>query len=157
MISIPLNGETWIICGGRAFSDRGMFDDAMSDIMQLRGCPSRIVQGGAGGADRLAWDWATRMSVPCVEVYADWDLHGKAAGPIRNLKMLGYAPKAVVAFPGGRGTADMVAQARKAGVDVIEVQSRALKNGMVSALSTSPDGEQKGADKAQERGGKPNE
>jgi ABC-type branched-subunit amino acid transport system substrate-binding protein len=31
-------------------------------------------------------------------------------------------PDAVVAFPGGRGTADMVRQARAAGIEVREVQ-----------------------------------
>ena len=123
LIAVPINGQTWIVCGGRKFSDRLMFDAAMAEIIQLQGCPARIVQGGAGGADRFAWDWATRMAIECVEVYADWDTHGKAAGPIRNQKMLNYAPKAVIAFPGGKGTADMVPErARKAGIDVIEVQ-----------------------------------
>ena len=124
-IAIPLNGETWIICGGRDFSDSAMFDDAMSEIMQLRGCPSRIVEGGANGADKLAFYWATRMAVPVVELYADWDTHGRAAGPIRNQKMLDdHHPKALVAFPGGKGTTDMIARARKAGIDVIEVRPR---------------------------------
>ena len=39
---------------------------------------------------------------------------------MRNARMLAEGkPDLVVAFPGGRGTADMVAQARKAGVRVV--------------------------------------
>lgn len=47
--------------------------------------------------------------------WADWKKHGKAAGPIRNGIMLRDGkPDMVVAFPGGRGTANMVDQARLA-------------------------------------------
>jgi hypothetical protein len=50
---------------------------------------------------------------------ADWNTHGRAAGPIRNQRMLDEVkPELVVAFPGGRGTADMVRRAREAGVNV---------------------------------------
>jgi len=57
---------------------------------------------------------------------ADWHLHGKAAGPKRNQRMLDHGrPKRVIAFPGGKGTADMVDRARVAGVDVIEVRGKA--------------------------------
>ena len=51
---------------------------------------------------------------------ADWDAHGKAAGPMRNAAMLEAAreeaqqtgqPLLVAAFPGNTGTADMVRKA----------------------------------------------
>jgi hypothetical protein len=65
----------------------------------------------------------TWFGVPVSAHPADWFSHGKAAGPIRNQEMLAMeAPALVVAFPGGRGTADMVRRARKAGVDVLEVK-----------------------------------
>jgi ABC-type Fe3+-hydroxamate transport system substrate-binding protein len=46
--------------------------------------------------------------------------YGPSAGPIRNGRMLEYKPDLVIAFPGGRGTANMVKQARKAGIAVVE-------------------------------------
>lgn len=50
---------------------------------------------------------------------ADWQTHGKAAGPIRNGAMLAkHAPDGVVAFPGHNGTADCVRQAEAAGIKV---------------------------------------
>jgi hypothetical protein len=51
---------------------------------------------------------------------ADWHWHGRAAGPIRNQKMLDWGPDLVVAFAGGDGTACMMRLARAAGVEVIE-------------------------------------
>ena len=117
------NGETWLVCGGRDFGDKAMFDSAMRDLMRLRGCPHQIVHGAARGADSLADIWAFKMAIPVIRCRADWQTHGKAAGPIRNQEMLKrHNPKLVVAFPGGRGTADMVEWARKAGVDVAEIR-----------------------------------
>jgi hypothetical protein len=53
---------------------------------------------------------------------ADWKGLGRKAGPIRHQQMLDESqPALVVAFPGGRGTADMVCRARGADIEVIEV------------------------------------
>jgi hypothetical protein len=53
--------------------------------------------------------------------YADWDKHGRAAGPIRNQQMLDEGkPDLVVAFllPQGSGTLDMIRRTEKAGIEV---------------------------------------
>jgi len=122
-VAVPTNGETWLICGGRNFSDACMFGEAMNEIIQLRGCPTRVIHGGAQGADFFAGNWAREMAIECVSVPADWKTHGKAAGPLRNARMLNdYQPKFVVAFPGGKGTADMVRRAREAEIGVAEVK-----------------------------------
>jgi predicted polyphosphate/ATP-dependent NAD kinase len=81
----------------------------------------RYISGNARGADQLGEQWAKNHGFP-VEVYpADWETHGRAAGVIRNQQMLETGVDLLIAFPGGRGTADMVRRARKAGVEVIEV------------------------------------
>jgi len=49
---------------------------------------------------------------------AEWEKHGKRAGPIRNRQMLELKPDGVVAFPGDRGTRDMITAAQEAGVPV---------------------------------------
>lgn len=140
---IPINGETWVICGGRGFADTGMFNAAMGDLVRYRGVPGRIVHGACrqkelngeceyDGADGLADKWAKRFGIDVQPEPADWDTHGKSAGPIRNQTMLNkYKPIFVVAFPGGRGTADMVAKARRAEIDVAEIQP----------ISTAPESE----------------
>ena len=120
---LPINGETWLICGGRDFSNAALFDDAMRDIVSQFGCPGRIVHGGAKGADTLANNWGVRLAIEVSPEPADWEKHGKAAGPIRNGAMLSkHNPIRVVAFPGGRGTADMVRKAKAANIQVIEIR-----------------------------------
>ena len=124
---IPINGQTWLICGGRRFADQTIFDAAMADIMDLYGCPARIVHGNARGADQMAGDFGRRMSIEVVAVPADWSKLGAVAGPVRNALMLeDYKPAVVVAMPGGLGTADMVRRARDAQwkPEVIEVMHR---------------------------------
>lgn len=122
IVAIPTNSETWLVCGGRDFADHSMFESAMSDLMSLYGCPTQVVHGGAKGADMMADAWGKRMAATVFKVLPDWDKYGKAAGPLRNQEMLNhYAPHKVIAFPGGRGTADMIARARKTRADVIEI------------------------------------
>lgn len=122
-ISIKTN-ETWLVCGGRDFANETMFDEVMGRLVGMWGCPSKIVHGAARGADSLADAWAKRMAIDVAACPADWDEHGKAAGPIRNEDMLtNHKPKRVIAFPGGKGTADMVRRAkiRRGEIDVVEI------------------------------------
>ena len=70
----------------------------------------------------MAQEWAEARGVPCEVYLANWAELGRKAGPIRNQQMLDEGrPTLVVAFPGGRGTADMIRRARSAGVEVIEI------------------------------------
>jgi hypothetical protein len=106
-----------LVCGGRDFDGR---DALFSELDRI--APTTIIQGGARGADRLAANWANAHAN--LETYpADWDRHGKAAGAIRNQQMLDEGrPDAVLACPGGRGTADMVRRARSAGLTIIHLR-----------------------------------
>jgi len=104
-----------LVCGGRTFDDAAMLDVALASVR-----PTHIITGGATGADRLAELWAAEHAVPSTVYPAEWDLHRRAAGPIRNRWMLyDGLPDLVLAFPGGRGTADMVRRATEAGVRVV--------------------------------------
>lgn len=80
-----------------------------------------LITGAAYGADTLAAEWATRSGVQVVSCPANWSVYGKGAGHVRNRRMLELGPDLVVAFPGGRGTADMIRQATSAGVKTIAV------------------------------------
>ncbi len=106
-----------LVCGGRDYDD---YPAVAKMLGNLSVRPSLIIHGAARGADTLAAKWAVMTDTPIMRFPADWQRDGKAAGPIRNSRMLAEGrPDLVVAFPGGRGTADMVAKARKAGVPVI--------------------------------------
>lgn len=111
-----------LVCGGRDYRDRFMVCVTLDNLVDERGEISAIIHGGATGADEWAHEWAVGSRCD-VEVYpAEWDLLGRRAGPRRNALMLSRGrPDLVVAFHGGRGTADMVRRARAAGVEVVEV------------------------------------
>lgn len=110
-----------LVCGGRDFADRALVFYALDRVLAKFGTVA-IVQGGARGADATAHEWATFHKQMLINCPANWQLHGKAAGPIRNQFMLDqWHPKLVVAFPGGRGTADMVKRAHDGGVEVREL------------------------------------
>jgi predicted Rossmann-fold nucleotide-binding protein len=68
---------------------------------------TEVVCGGAPGVDRSAEKWAEFHGVKCTVIYADWDRYAEAAGPIRNAQMAKYAD-ALIAFPGGKGTKNMI-------------------------------------------------
>jgi len=70
----------------------------------------------------LAHDWARARMIQVRCYNADWQRHGRGAGPIRNQAMLDDGkPHLVIAFPGGRGTVDMIRRAKAAAVAVAEI------------------------------------
>lgn len=103
-----------IVCGGRNYSDVRRVEEQL-ETLNIR----LLITGGARGADELAYDWAMKRGCPVCVFPANWNVNGKAAGPIRNGWMLEHGkPDLVVAFPGGTGTLDMIHRARIAGVAV---------------------------------------
>jgi hypothetical protein len=109
-----------LVCGGRGFNDRDMFESVMNNAAS-RTAFLRVIQGGASGADAMAREWCVKWRYAYEHFPADWRTHGKAAGPIRNQRMIDEGkPDLVIAFPGGRGTADMVRRAKAAGLQVVE-------------------------------------
>lgn len=112
-----------LVTGGRNYDDSRRVSQVL-DKLHREAVISVIIEGGAHGADRLAREWAGHpYGCGKVETYeADWENQGRFAGPMRNQRMLDEGkPDLVIAFPGGRGTADMCRKARKAGVQVVEI------------------------------------
>lgn len=109
-----------IVCGGRDFTDRAFLFAALDAAHRKRPI-TKVAQGCCPtGADAFAVEWAKARGVRCIGFQANWDEFGPRAGPMRNQQMLDYGVDGVIAFPGGRGTADMVRRARGAGVTVWE-------------------------------------
>lgn len=110
-----------LVCGGRNYMDQAHVERTLQNLHE-RSPITEIIHGGAFGADTWAMTWGHSAYVPVWAYNADWKSHGRAAGPIRNQRMIDEAhPDLVVAFPGGKGTADMVRRAKAAGIKVIEV------------------------------------
>jgi hypothetical protein len=111
-----------LVCGGRDFQQTMFLSRTLDRLQAERGQFAVVMHGGAKGADFLAACWAEVRGIPTLKFPANWITYGKAAGPMRNARMLDEGkPDLVVAFPGGRGTADMVKRAKATGVEVIEV------------------------------------
>jgi hypothetical protein len=106
-----------IVTGGRDYNDY----DTIQKVLNLFDI-GLLIQGGALGADKQAQEYAKHNGIECVTVIADWNKHGRAAGPIRNREMLLKYPNAiVVAFPGGAGTANCIKTAIQLNHTVLQV------------------------------------
>lgn len=114
----PETRHAVLVCGGRNYEDRE-FVFIVLDRLHKEAPIDLIIQGEATGADALAREWAIDRKVALIGCRADWQKHGRAAGPIRNQDMIDrWEPSVVIAFPGGAGTRDMVDRARRAKVPV---------------------------------------
>ena len=83
-----------------------------------------LFHGAARGADQAIAAASDQLGWPQIACPALWQQHGRSAGPIRNRQMLSRAlallaalpagaALQVIAFPGGCGTASLVAQAQR--------------------------------------------
>lgn len=105
-----------VVTGGRDFVDKDFIWGRL-DHVHAKTPISLLIHGKARGVDTLCGEWALARGVPVQECPADWDKHKKAAGFIRNQEMIDlYHPDLGVCFPGGRGTADMIARIKRANI-----------------------------------------
>lgn len=137
-----------LVCGSRTFNDRavvstvldGLWQSAEVSYMVVDMAGMTLIEGGATGADALASEWAQNSPMHShnerpddppfqhLQFHADWQQHGRAAGPIRNQQMLEEGePDEVWAFVDkplseSRGTADMVRRAKAAGIPTYVVE-----------------------------------
>ena len=110
------------VCGGRTFGrvqeERDFVHGWIEKVLEGHD-DNVIIQGGAPGADEWAVDWAIINNVKYVTFYADWKKYKRAAGPIRNQQIIDEGvPDLLLAFPGNKGTADMIRRARAANIPV---------------------------------------
>ncbi len=116
-----------IFSGGRNYENRKLiyhYLEIFSPEMVIVGdCPT--------GLDDIINEYCNEV-VPFCDVspgvmhktyYADWNRHGKAAGPKRNRLMCEENKDAdfLLAFPGGRGTEDCIRHAKEFGIPVLRV------------------------------------
>lgn len=140
-----------LVCGGRKFGCAGSryltpalkaqleaerrFLFETLDLLYVEYGFTLVIHGDAQGADRLAGEWARTRGIHECKVPALWDYYHTSSGHRRNTEMLKLMEKRerstgrsdmVVAFPGGRGTQDMVAKAKGAGYRVLSVSPGSL-------------------------------
>lgn len=110
-----------LVFGGRKYRDKKRLYTALDEI--ISNLPERyvmIIQGDATGADKLAKQYAEDRVYDCLTCPAHWHKYPKAAGPMRNKRMLVVSqPTLAVGFPGETGSADMEKRLRDAKIPVI--------------------------------------
>ena len=108
--------ERIVLCGSRGWTDETKV------VQAIDGHPRGAVflHGAARGADEIAGRIASGLGYE-VEVWpANWNGDGRAAGFIRNVRMLESPADKVIAFWDGRspGTAHTIREAQKRGIPV---------------------------------------
>lgn len=119
-----------VVFGGRDFFAESWLKTELCDLVWQRkrfaSVPQQIsvlIHGDARGVDQMAGNFGIGCSLEVIEFKADWKKYGKGAGHIRNKQMIDEGkPELGVAFPGGKGTANMIKQLKAAGIPVILVE-----------------------------------
>lgn len=116
-----------LVCGDRGWTDYDFIAMHLA-AFDVDRCIERVIHGAAPGADTLAGQWFLSTGRTPLVYPADWQAHGRAAGPKRNQlmldKLLSYEDKdadewnvLVVAFhdniEASKGTKDMVRRAKR--------------------------------------------
>ena len=117
-----------IIAGSRDFNDYKLLKKyAIEIITKKTMLPdlTRIISGGARGADTLGERFANEMGLEISRFIPDWDGLGKRAGYVRNAEMAKFAVEdgnygVLIAFWDGqsRGTKHMIDLAKRYGLEV---------------------------------------
>lgn len=117
-----------LVTGSRDWWDQDKVWSALWNVYQdYEAYTMTVVHGGCPtGADDFAEQWAGYHAPEVTsEIHeAEWDEHGKAAGPIRNREMVQLGADIVLAFPLGesRGTRNTMQLAEGHGLYVREIK-----------------------------------
>lgn len=116
-----------LVCGWRGWNDT-QFIYKHLDRLHREHMFDVVIEGDQRGVDRMAGYWGRRNKLtvlPFKVTSEEWRRIGRAAGPIRNKRMLTEGkPNLVVAFPNtldGKGTQNMMKQADEYGIKVLEI------------------------------------
>lgn len=118
-----------LCCGDRSWNDT---DTVLETLWEYKDIPNiTIVHGCATGADYISGVVARELGYTVEEHPAKWDLHGRAAGPMRNRQMLDSGIDHVIAFhddiSSSKGTKHMISITEKADVSFEIKKSKWVK------------------------------
>jgi hypothetical protein len=108
------------IVGSRYFIDYEIFTKALNKILnEWKDDIELVISGGAKGADTLAEKWAHEHKIEIMIFPADWKRYGRAAGPIRNTKIINESTH-LIAFAAisSKGTLDTINKAKAKGLKI---------------------------------------
>jgi hypothetical protein len=113
-----------IIAGSRdmEFSELILNDISRSIFPGLIDEATEIVSGMASGIDQVGVDYSKIHDIKLKRCYANWDKHGRAAGPIRNKEMAEYADALLLIWDGqSKGSSNMKKEMEKLNKPIYEI------------------------------------
>ena len=115
------------IIGSRSFNDMELLEEKLSEYV---GKATRVVSGGAKGADSLAERWAFRYGCDLSIHLPDWKKHSKKAGFIRNIEIINECDECVAFWDGkSRGTQHSIFMCNKLNKKVTIVEYEKIDRG----------------------------
>lgn len=129
-----------IITGSRDWDDEDKIESVIDMFVDLFGDELVIVHGACPeGADIIAKTICERKGITMDPHPAEWGKHGRAAGPIRNAKMVGLGAELVAAFPEGiaKGTRGCMKLAADADLPVYDFSELTLEEAWATLRPTT--------------------
>lgn len=118
IIQTPIDDTEFlvIVAGGRTFNNYKLLKAKLDNLLSQK-TNVTIVSGTAKGADTLGELYAKENNLGLVQMPANWEVHGKSAGYIRNTEMAKIAHAAVIFWDGqSKGSKHMIAIATSTGI-----------------------------------------
>ena len=103
-----------LVCGSREWNNAELILERLKTVPS----GSTLIHGGCRGADIISSEIGKELGFGVVCFPAKWGEHGRAAGPLRNQRMIDEGkPDLILAFHNdlnsSKGTSDMLNRARK--------------------------------------------
>ena|SRR3990172_2853504 len=104
---------TVAVIGSRSFSNKELLSKTLGTFKV-----TKIISGGAKGADSLAEEYAKKNDIPIEIILPNWSL-GRRAGMLRNTTIIERCDFVIAFWDGeSKGTADSIKKAKKMGKKV---------------------------------------
>lgn len=109
-----INEGNLAIIGSRSFNNYTYAKKEILNIIQDNKIPiTKIISGGASGADKIAEIFASKFNIPIEVLIADWS-KGKQAGVVRNTDIIKKSDYVIAFWDGiSKGTLDSINKAKK--------------------------------------------
>ena len=115
--------EKKVVIGGcRDYADYVFFKSRIDEIFSNKKDEIIIISGHCSGVDLMGERYATENGFQVEIFLPEWKKYGRAAGPIRNRKMVEYADLVIVFWDGiSRGTKSLIKYAQNSKKEVIKI------------------------------------
>ena len=111
-----------VIGGCRDYNNYELFKSHLDEIIESEKDEIIIISGHCSGVDLMGERYAEENSFKVEIFLPEWEKYGRAAGPIRNRKMVNTSD-IVIAFWDGKskGTKSLISYAEKVGKELIKI------------------------------------